>query len=307
MINNDVVQHCVIKMVIFKKNPPIINQKTNNQPIGIFDSGVGGLSIAKSIQQFLPHENIVYIADSAYAPYGEKPEEIIRERVDYIADNLLKHHVKAIVIACNTATVNAIQHLRSRLDVPIIGVEPAIKPAALITNTKKIAVLVTQATARNDRLSELIDLHAQGVEVLIQPCPGLVELIEQGKINSEQCDILLKRYIEPLIVAGIDTLILGCTHYPFLIDKITAIINNKTNALSDPLSKNAQKKIVIMQTAIPVTSQLTRQLIEHGICADNQQQANYQFFSSNHSPNDHLNQEVLFSQLWQKSITLNNI
>lgn len=294
-------------MRLLNKNLPIINQKINNQPIGIFDSGVGGLSIAKSIQQFLPHENIIYIADSAYAPYGEKPEEIIRSRVDYIADNLLKHHVKAIVIACNTATVNAIQHLRNRLDVPIIGVEPAIKPAALVTKTKKIAVLVTQATARNDRLSELIDLHAQGVEVLIQPCPGLVELIEQGQINTKQCDTLLKRYLEPLITQGIDTLILGCTHYPFLIDKITAIINYKTNTLTNTLSKSPKNKIVIMQTAVPVTSQLTRQLIEHDICADSQQQANYQFFSSNHSPNDHLNQELLFSQLWQKSITLNNI
>ncbi len=273
--------------------------RINNQPIGIFDSGVGGLSIAKCIQHVLPHENIVYIADSAYAPYGEKPEALIKSRVDYIADKLLQYQVKTVVIACNTATVNAIQHLRNRLDVPIIGVEPAIKPAALVTKTKKIAVLVTQATSCNERFLNLIDLHAKDVEVFIQPCPGLVELIEQGKLHSEQCDTLLKRYIEPLIVKGIDTLVLGCTHYPFLIDKITAITNNK--------SDNKNTEIDIMQTAVPVTSQLTRQLIEHNIAADPQQTAHYQFFSSNISTNDQQKQEQLFCQLWQKSIKLHNL
>ena len=269
----------------------IITQKTkleissNSAPIGVFDSGVGGLSIAKCIAQQLPHENIIYIADSLHAPYGEKSVEFIIERVNIIAEQLIAKGVKAIVIACNTATVNAIEQLRAKVNIPIIGVEPAIKPAAKQSISKKVAILATKATSENQRFKDLIDLHHNGAEVLIQPCPGLVEFIEQGKQNSDDCNALLKQYIDPLIAQGIDTLVLGCTHYPFVQKQISII---------------AGPQVTIIETAAPVTLQLTKKLVERKINACETQQGQYQFFSSLETKQ----QEQVFSQLWQDPLTL---
>ena len=269
----------------------IITQKTkleissNSAPIGVFDSGVGGLSIAKCIAQQLPHENIIYIADSLHAPYGEKSVEFIIERVNIIAEQLIAKGVKAIVIACNTATVNAIEQLRAKVNIPIIGVEPAIKPAAKQSISKKVAILATQATSENQRFKDLIDLHHNGAEVLIQPCPGLVEFIEQGNQNSDDCNALLKQYINPLIKEGIDTLVLGCTHYPFVQKQISLI---------------AGQQVTIIETAAPVTVQLSKKLVEREISACKTQQGQYQFFSSLETKQ----QEQIFSQLWQEPLTL---
>jgi len=269
----------------------IITQKTkletssNSAPIGVFDSGVGGLSIAKCIAQQLPHENIIYIADSLHAPYGEKSVEFIIERVNIIAEQLIAKGVKAIVIACNTATVNAIEQLRAKVNIPIIGVEPAIKPAAKQSITKKVAILATQATSENQRFKDLIDLHHNGAHVIIQPCPGLVEFIEQDKQNSQACNVLLKQYIGPLIMQGIDTLVLGCTHYPFLQKQIGLIAGQQVN---------------IIETAAPVTVQLTKKLAENNIEACKTQQGQYQFFSSLETEQ----QEKIFSKLWQEPLTL---
>lgn len=251
----------------------------------MFDSGVGGLSIAKCITEQLPHENIIYIADNLHAPYGEKSVEFIIRRVNYIAQQLIAKGVKAIVIACNTATVNAIEQLRSQVDIPIIGVEPAIKPAAKQSISKKVAILATKATSENQRFKDLIDLHHNGAEVLIQPCPGLVEFIEQGKQNSDDCNALLKQYINPLIEQGIDTLVLGCTHYPFVQKQISII---------------AGPQVTIIETAAPVTVQLTKKLVEREINACETQQGQYQFFSSLETKQ----QEQVFSQLWQDPLTL---
>ena len=251
----------------------------------MFDSGVGGLSIAKCIAQQLPHENIIYIADCLHAPYGEKSVKFIIERVNHIAKQLIAKGVKAIVIACNTATVNAIEQLRAQVNIPIIGVEPAIKPAAKQSISKKVAILATQATSENQRFKDLIDLHHNGAQVLIQPCPGLVEFIEQGKQNSDACNALLKQYIDPLIEQGIDTLVLGCTHYPFVQKQISII---------------AGQQVTIIETAAPVTVQLSKKLVEKEIDACKKQQGQYQFFSSLETKQ----QEEIFSQLWQEPLTL---
>ncbi|WP_281559936.1 glutamate racemase [Thalassomonas sp. RHCl1] len=279
------------------------NQTGENQPpatIGIFDSGVGGLSIAKCIRQHLPQEQLVYVADSAYAPYGDKGVELITERVNLIAGQLIKLNAKALVIACNTATVNAIDQLRAQVALPVIGVEPAIKPAAKHSKSKKVALLVTSATATNQRFLSLVEKYSVGVEVFIQPCPGLVELIEQGKLNSPECTGLLQQYLHPLMTQGIDTLVLGCTHYPFLLEKIQLITG---------------PGIKVIETATPVTRELKRQLDRHQLCAPKCQNGNIRFFTSSflqeakQTSEQVINREQyqLFSQLWQGSVSLEEL
>jgi len=257
----------------------------NNQAIGIFDSGVGGLSIAQQINKRLPNEKLIYVADSAYAPYGDISNDKIIQRVNTIADWLVEKQCKAIVLACNTATVNAVEQLRKRLSIPIIGVEPAIKPAALKSTTKKIGILVTQATANNQRFLALVERYKNGAEVYIQPCLGLVELIENGQQTSFKCQQLLKEYLAPLIEKNVDTLVLGCTHYPFATQLIKEIMTNK---------------VTLMETAAPVSDQLKRQLIKHQLLSNNSQPVVHKFYSS--SANNKQNE--IFSLLWGKNINL---
>jgi glutamate racemase len=228
------------------------------------------------------------VADSLYAPYGEKSVNFISERVHYIAEELIKKDIKALVIACNTATVNAIEQLRQKVNIPVIGVEPAIKPAAKLSINKKIAILATQATSINLRFNALVAEHRNGAEVIIQPCPGLVEFIEQGQQDSKACKILLKSYIEPLLHRGVDTLVLGCTHYPFALSQISEITNDK---------------ITIIETSAPVTLQLSRQLATARLCADSRQKSQYHFYSS--QPTEPL--QTLISSMWKSNITLLSI
>jgi len=222
------------------------------QPIGIFDSGIGGLTVTQCIEKHLPQEELIYFADHRYAPYGNKPISFIEQRVNQVADYFITQNVKAIVIACNTATVNAIDQLRQRIpiSIPIIGVEPAIKPAAQQSKTQKIAILVTQATSTNKRFLALVEKHKNGSDVYIQACPGLVELIEQGDIYSQQTQSLLEEFLIPLRSHNIDTLVLGCTHYPVLNQQIQSIIGHN---------------ISLIDTALPVTNQLKKQLIKHNL------------------------------------------
>ena len=257
----------------------------NNQAIGIFDSGVGGLSIAQQISKQLPNEQLIYVADSDYAPYGDISNDKIIQRVNIIADWLVQKQCKAIVLACNTATVNAIDQLRKRLSIPIIGVEPAIKPAALKSNTKKIGILVTQATANNKRFLALVERYKNGAEVYVQPCLGLVELIENGQQTSFKCQQLLRKYLAPLIEKNVDTLVLGCTHYPFATQLIKDIMTSK---------------VTLMETAAPVSEQLERQLIKHQLLSNTPQSVVHKFYSS--SEND--KQSEIFSQLWGEKINL---
>lgn len=262
--------------------------KVNSQAIGIFDSGVGGLSIAKCIHQHLPNESLIYVADSLFSPYGDKSSNVIIERVNKLADWLISQHVKAIVVACNTATVIAIDQLRARVNIPIIGVEPAIKPAALHSATQKIALLVTEATAVNHRFLALVNKHKNGAEAFIQPCAGLVELIEQGLHESEQCHQLVNGFLQPLLKNNIDKLVLGCTHYPFVSTMIKEIVG---------------KEVTIMETALPVTEQLIRQLSHNNLLANGDHVFEQSFFSSKVSP--HL--EKLMSTLFGKNSSLQSL
>lgn len=188
----------------------------SEQPVGVFDSGVGGLSVLREIHHLLPAESLLYVADSGFVPYGEKPPELIIERSCHIAEFLLGQGVKALVVACNTATAAAVAELRLRYAVPIIGMEPAVKPATLATRTGRVGVLATTGTLRSAKFAALLDRFAGSVQVITQPCPGLVECVEQGELDGEPLMQLLRAYTQPLLDAGCDTLILGCTHYPFL-------------------------------------------------------------------------------------------
>ncbi len=220
-----------------------------SNPIGIFDSGIGGLTIIDCIKEQLPNEQLIYIADNLYAPYGDKSDDFIIERVNKIAQYFIAQNVKAIVIACNTATAVAIDQLRLKVNIPIIGVEPAIKPAVQTSKTQNIAILTTQATAQNKRFNSLVNtfsaLNNQETLVLIQPCPGLVEQIEQGDITSNKTRALLVEYLAPIQDEKIDTLVLGCTHYPMLKTLIREIIGDS---------------VCLLDTGLPVAIQLKNRL-----------------------------------------------
>lgn len=192
-------------------------------PIGLFDSGIGGTSIWKEIHQLMPNEQTVFLADSANAPYGIKSKEEIIYLSSKNTEYLLNLNCKLIVVACNTATTNAISYLRAKYDVPFIGIEPAIKPAAIKSKTNRIGVLATKGTLTSDLFHEKVKSFA-GTEIIEQVGTGLVDLIERGKMESEEMHLLLQSYIQPLVAAQVDYIVLGCTHYPYLINQIKSMI-----------------------------------------------------------------------------------
>ncbi|MDR0694187.1 MAG: glutamate racemase [Prevotellaceae bacterium] len=210
-------------------------------PIGLFDSGVGGLSVWREVVKLLPREHTVYYADSAYCPYGQKsPGEII-ERSDRIIDFLIgQHQCKLIVVACNTATAAAIGHLRAAYPLPFVGMEPAVKPAALHSVTGVVGVLATQGTFKGRLYHETLERFAGHVQIIEQPGDGLVELVESGATGGEEAQRLLEKYIRPMLHAHIDHLVLGCTHYPFLIPAIRKITGDGV-AILDPAPAVAQR------------------------------------------------------------------
>jgi glutamate racemase len=195
----------------------------NNKPIGIFDSGIGGTSIWAAIHQLLPNEKTIYLADSKNAPYGQKSKaEIIALSIKNV-EFLLKMDCKLIVVACNTATTNAIQELRAKYAVPIIGIEPAIKPAATNSKTQTIGILATQGTLNSELFHKTTEKY-HNTKIIEQVGHGLVQLIENGNIDSPEMKQLLHSYLTPMIEANIDYLVLGCSHYPYLIPKIKEIL-----------------------------------------------------------------------------------
>ncbi len=196
----------------------------------------------------MPHEDLIYVGDSAHAPYGDRSANYVRERSQAVADFLLDQGVKVIVVACNTATAEAAEQLRKTRDVPVIGLEPAIKPAAQLSKSGVIGVLATQRTINSERLLGLTERYAKNKKVLAQACPGLVEQVEACKLNDEETNKLLTKYIQPLLEQGADALILGCTHYPFLLPAIQKITG---------------KNIEILETGRPVAEQLKRVLQEN--------------------------------------------
>lgn len=202
---------------------------TENQPIGFFDSGWGGLSIMKTARETLPFENFLYVADCGHSPYGDQSHEFIVERARKISAFLFEQKkIKALVVACNTATAEAIDVIRNeRPDKIIIGVEPAVKPAVLLSKNKCIGMISTTRTAHSARYLSLLERFGQNARILSVGCPGLMDCVEAGEFDSPSTIALLHQYLDPLIDAGIDTLILGCTHYPFLTDAIRSIVGSE--------------------------------------------------------------------------------
>ena len=198
----------------------------NNNPIGIFDSGVGGISIWKEIHKLLPNESTIYLADSINAPYGQKSKQEIIDLCFKNTELLIKKNCKLIVVACNTATTNAIKQLRATYEIPFIGIEPAIKPAAINSKTKSIGILATKGTLSSELFHDTTELYSDNIKITEQVGVGLVELIESGNIDSPEMTSLLNKYLTPMISYNIDYLVLGCSHYPFLIPKIKKMIPN---------------------------------------------------------------------------------
>lgn len=207
---------------------------SDSRPVGILDSGVGGLSVTREIARQLPHEDLLYVADQAHIPYGPRPLDEIRAFSQAIAQFLLDQQAKAIVIACNTASAAALHTLRAHFpDIPIVGMEPAVKPAAEHSRARRIGVIATPATFQGQLFASLVERFAQDVQVLTQVCPGLVEQVEAGDLDGPHTEALLHTYLDPLVAAGIDTLVLGCTHYPFLMSAISRIVGPQVEVI-DP-------------------------------------------------------------------------
>jgi glutamate racemase len=226
-------------------------------PIGIFDSGVGGLSILRHVRTHLPHEHLVYVADSGFAPYGDKPESVVAERSLAIARFLVAQGAKAIVVACNTATGAAVRLLRERLpEVPIVGVEPGLKPAAALTKRGTVGVLATERTLASEKFLLLRDQIARdtGARFLLQPCSGLADQIELGELASPAIVAMLRRYVTPLLEGGADTLVLGCTHYPLVQASIEHVIR-----------ESGAGNIALVDTGDAVARQLARLLDASGL------------------------------------------
>lgn len=198
--------------------------------IGVFDSGLGGLSIMQAIRQQLPQANVVYVADSGHAPYGERDDDFIVERSAHIVQFLKSQGAHVIVVACNTATAAAISSLRQQWPkIPIIGVEPGVKPAISRSLNKRVGVLATPATLSSQKFRALIDNHAMGAHLVLQPCPGLAKEIERGDLDSPPLRDLIATFCEPLRQANVDTVVLGCTHYPLVRPLIQAALSAHVN------------------------------------------------------------------------------
>lgn len=206
-----------------------------DSPIGVFDSGVGGLAVLAEVASLLPGEDILYYADSAWFPYGDRPVEEVRARAEAVSRELIALGAKIIVVACNTATSAAIAHLRATLNVPFIGMEPALKPAAERTVTGKVALLVTKATAQGEKLAALIDRHGAEVSVRVVAAPGLAERVEGGDLDGETTRALIRGYVGPAVADGVDAIALGCTHYAFL----RGVIEEEAGAGIDVLEPSA--------------------------------------------------------------------
>ena len=240
---------------------------TNNNPIGLFDSGIGGTSIWKEIHQLLPKENTIYLADSKNAPYGQKSKDEIIQLSFKNTEFLLDQNCKLIVVACNTATTNAIKELRDKYDVPFIGIEPAIKPAATNSKTQKIGILATKGTLNSELFYKNVEKF-QDIKIIEQIGYNLVTLIENGEMNSPEMNDLLQEYLTPMIEQNIDYLVLGCTHYPYLIPQIEKII---------------PKNIKIIDSGEAVARQ-TKSILENKVGFRNSLEKSTQIFYTNANP-----------------------
>jgi glutamate racemase len=235
-------------MTLEIKNIPIKSAIAVDVPVGVFDSGVGGISVLQHIHGLLPHEQLLYVADSRYAPYGSKTPQEIQSRCFEIADFLIAKGVKAIVVACNTATAAAIDMMREKYSLPIIGMEPAVKPAAEASRNGVIGVLATVGTLKSAQFAGLLESYGRNVKVVTQGCIGLVECIERGELSTDNTFDLLKQYCQPLLDEGADTIVLGCTHYPFVKPLIQQIVGDGVTLIDTgaAVAKHLQKRLAAL-------------------------------------------------------------
>jgi glutamate racemase len=227
-----------------------------NAPIGIFDSGIGGLSVLRHVRALLPNEELLYFADTGFAPYGEKPEAVIVERALAIAAFFLRFRIKAMVVACNTATAAAIAALRERYpQLQVVGVEPGLKPAAALTRSGVVGVLATAGTLGSEKFQKLQQqlTASTGVTFIAQACNGLADQIEKGELQSRDTAALVQRYVTPLLAQNADTLVLGCTHYPFVSPLIASV------------AATSAEPVQLVDTGEPVARQLERLLKQQGL------------------------------------------
>jgi glutamate racemase len=246
------------------------------------------LTILREIRDGLPREDLIYVADSRYAPYGERAEAFIEQRVTTIVEYLIDQQAKAVVVACNTATGVAIDALRSRFRIPIVAIEPALKPAAAITRTGRVGVLATNRTLESEKFARLRERHGAGVEVVIQPCPGLAEQVEKGEFESAATRALIAAYVQPLVDKGVDTLVLGCTHYPFL----------------QPLIRDAAGPgVTIVDPAAAIARELARQLEREQLRVIEGPAGTTRFVTSG-APDQ---VTTVIVQLWQERVTVERL
>lgn len=254
-------------------------------PVGVLDSGVGGLSVLRHIRTALPNEHLCYVADSAHAPYGIKSPEQIQARTLVLAEFLLTQGAKALVIACNTATAAAATLLRGRFSVPIVGMEPAVKPAVDSTRSGVIGVLATSGTLKSAQFAALLEQHGQNVRVVTQAGLGLVECVERGELQHPATRDLLWTYLQSLLAEGADTLVLGCTHFPFLRPLIDELVEGR---------------MTVIDTGSAVARQLRRRLDEAGLLSAAGLAGGEQFWSSGELQRS----RDVMSQLWGVPVTV---
>lgn len=248
-------------------------------PIGVFDSGAGGLSVLSRIHELLPHESLLYAADTAHIPYGDKTPAFVRERVQAVSQQLINLGAKALVVACNTATAAAVESLRERFAVPVVGMEPGVKPAVEQSRNGVVGILATEAMVRSNRMANLVARFARDREVIIQPCPGLVEQVERHALHTPETRRLLQRYLTPILSRGADTLVLGCTHYPFLRKAIEDLVGTG---------------VTVIDTAPAIARRLQSLLQEGGLLNHSAGSGTVRFLTSG----DAVVQGELFSRLW---------
>jgi glutamate racemase len=256
---------------------------TSDRPVGVFDSGVGGVSVLREIRRALPAEDLIYLADSEYTPYGERPPALIIERSIAMVTLLERANVKAVVVACNTATGVAVDTLRETFTLPIVAIEPAVKPAASRTRSGVVGVLATTQTLASERFSKLVDAHAAGVRVVTQPSPGLVEVVEAGELSTPATRSLVERYVRPLLDQGADTIVLGCTHYPFL-----------SGVIQDVAGPN----VTVIDPAVAVARELRRRLTSGGLLAPNTRLGSERFWTTGPPSQT----RTVIAQLWGASV-----
>ncbi len=260
----------------------------NDAAIGVFDSGVGGLSVLRAIRNELPEERLIYLADSGHAPYGDRDADFILDRATKITEHFLASGVKAIVVACNTASVVAIEKTRSWCPVPVIAMEPAIKPASQSTRNGIVGVLATSRTLSSANVARLCEAYGKQVRLLLQPCPGLVEQVERGELQSAATRKLLTGYLSPLLAAGADTIVLGCTHYPFLSELIGEIVG---------------PDVAIVDSGAAVAKQVVRRLEGNRIPGSTLSAFEPTFFSSA-APDE---ARTIISVLWGSSVDVHEL